>query len=124
VVVDDEAGDTRYRLLETIRQYARDKLLEAGESAQMRNAHLAFFVEFAQAVEPKIDNLDALDWVIRLEAEYDNFRTALEWGLQNDVLAVLKVVIALMPFWIRRGHEAEGIHWAIQALAQEETLRS
>jgi predicted ATPase/class 3 adenylate cyclase len=122
VAADDAGQETRYQLLETIRQYARDKLLEAGESKQIRNHQLNYFLKFAEAAEPKIYGPDALEWLLRLESEHDNFRTALEWGMENDVEAALRLVSALQPYWIGRGHEVEGVRWANQALARWETL--
>src|SRR5258706_10870727 len=122
VVVDEESEETRYYLLETIRQYARDKLLEAGESEQIRNHHLDFFLKFAEDAEPKIDTPEAVLWMRRLESDYDNFRTALEWALENNIEAALRLVSALQPSWVRRGHMVEGYRWVNDALAKAETL--
>jgi predicted ATPase/class 3 adenylate cyclase len=122
VTVDDESGQTRYRLLETIRQYCRDKLSEVGAADELRNRHLEYFADFADVGGAKIDTLDVLEWLPRLAAEYDNFRTALEWGLDNNVEAALRLVAALFPFWFRRGHTVEGINWTSEALARAERL--
>jgi len=116
VMLDDEGDEPRYRLLETIRQYARDKLLESGEVAEVRNRHLAYHVQFAEEAEPYLYKIGALKWVSRLEAEYDNLRAALEWGLDNDPMKVLYIAGALPNFWYRRGYESEGIRWIHAAL--------
>jgi tetratricopeptide (TPR) repeat protein len=120
--VDEEGDEPRYRLLETIRQYARDKLLETGEAAEIRNRHLDYYVHLSEHSEQELFGSMALNWVNRLEAEYDNLRAAIEWGMDNDVFAVLRMAGALPNFWFRRGYEGEGIKWIEQALAHAESL--
>ena len=116
VVMDDEGDEPRYRLLETIRQYARDKLLESGEAAEIRNRHLDYHVRLAEEAEQHLFKKIALKWVNRLEAEYDNLRAAIEWGLDHDPLRVLRITGALPNFWYRRGYESESIRWIHEAL--------
>ena len=70
-------GSTHYHLLETIRQYARDKLLEAGESEQVRTRHLDFFLELAEKAENYMNGPQELEWQELLDRNYDNLRTAL-----------------------------------------------
>jgi len=123
VTMDDEGDEPRYRLLETIRQYARDKLMDTGEAAEMRNRHLAYYVQLAENSEQELFGNVALQWVNRLEAEYDNLRTAIEWGMDNDLLAVLRIAGALPNFWFRRGYESEGNKWIEDALARLDTLQ-
>jgi predicted ATPase/class 3 adenylate cyclase len=122
VTMDDEGDEPRYRLLETVRQYARDKLMEAGEAEQMRNHHLGYFVQLAEQAEQELIEGSALRWVIRLEAETDNLRAAFEWGLENNVLAVLKMAHLLQYFWYRRGYETEGRNWIMEALKRLQNL--
>jgi predicted ATPase/class 3 adenylate cyclase len=122
VTMDDEGDEPRYRLLETIRQYARDKLLETGEAAEMRNRHLDYYVQLTETAETQLYGSLALDWVNRLEAEYDNLRAAIEWGMDNNVMAVLRMAGALPNFWFRRGYENEGIKWIHEALEHVKTL--
>lgn len=116
VVMDDESEELRYRLLETIRQYARDKLLESGEAAEIRDRHLDYHVSLAEEAESHLYKTGALNWVTRLESEYDNLRAAIEWGLDNDPMKVLRITGALPNFWYRRGYESEGIKWIHEAL--------
>jgi len=118
VTVEDQADEPRYRLLETVRQYARDKLLEAGEAEQMRDQHLEYFHDLAIKAEPKLYAYEALKWVNRLEAEHDNLRTAMEWGLEKHLTATLEMCVALHPFWIRRGLETEGLLMLEEALSR------
>jgi predicted ATPase/class 3 adenylate cyclase len=120
VVVDEEAGASRYRLLETIRQYARDKLMERGESHEARDRHLAYYLDFAETAETHLYGDDALEWVHRLEADHDNLRAAIAWAMDNDIDASLRIVSALSNFWFRRGFETEGRRLIEQSLEKAE----
>jgi predicted ATPase/class 3 adenylate cyclase len=111
---------TRYRLPETIRQYARDKLLEAGESEQARDRHLDFFQHFAKMAEPKLRSAEQLEWLERVETEHDNLRTTLSWSLESGQSDhALELAGALGYFWELRGL-GEGIKWLDEALALSE----
>ena len=122
VIIEDQGEEPRYRLLETVRQYARDKLLEAGEAKQMRDQHLEHFHNLAVKAEPRLYGSEALKWVNRLEAEHDNLRTAMEWGLENHLISTLEMCVALPPFWFRRGMEAESMMLVEEALSRIHTL--
>jgi predicted ATPase/class 3 adenylate cyclase len=108
VAVEGEGREPRYRLLETVRQYARDKLLEMGEAEQARDAHFDFFIRFVDMAGEKLGTAEALEWVRRLDAEHDNIRAAIEWGMEKHLPETLRIVPLLARFWIRRGHEEEG----------------
>ena len=126
VMVDPGAheGGTRYRLPETIRQYARDKLLEAGESEQIRDRHLDFFLGFAERAEPKLRSAAQIKWLDRVETEYDNLRTALGWSLESSKSDLaLELASALSYFWELRGM-SEGYKWLDDALALAERQQS
>jgi predicted ATPase/class 3 adenylate cyclase len=119
VVADREQGqETRYQLLETIRQYALERLA-ASEGATIRQQHLAYFVQLAERAEPNLRAFDMLVWLNRLEAELDNIRTALEWALETDVEAELRLAGALWWFWHIRSHGNEGCDWLERALSIE-----
>jgi predicted ATPase/class 3 adenylate cyclase/DNA-binding XRE family transcriptional regulator len=126
VMVDADAqdGPTRYNLLETIRQYAYDRLLEADEAEQARNRHLDFFLKFAETAETYMDGPHELEWGLLLDAEYDNLRTALEWGMETAVEKALRVGSAVPLFWVKRGYEREGRRLMSEALARAKTLSS
>jgi len=84
VIVDREQGkDARYRLLETIRQYARDKLLESSEVGAVRDRHLRYFVEVAEEAEPQLRGAGLVPWMRRLNQELDNLRAAMEWARED-----------------------------------------
>jgi predicted ATPase/class 3 adenylate cyclase len=122
VVVDEESnGDSaswRYRLLETVRQYAREKLLDTSEGERVRDQHLAYFVELGEAAAPQLQSGE-VNWLNRLELELDNVRAALDWskdtGRNEDGL---RLATALFWFWNLRGHQAEGVDWLQSLLAQ------
>jgi len=123
VVVDQHGGeDPRFRMLETIRQYARDRLVDAGEIELARNQHAAYFLQMAERVEPNLYASDAIRWMDLLEAEYDNFRAALDWLVESQPESALKLIASLLIFWVGRGYYAEGVGWAEGAVAHTEAL--
>ncbi len=86
IIVKREQGkETRYHMLETIRQYALEKLWTAGEGDVSRQRHLAYFVDLAERAQPNLRSFDMVMWLDRLEAEHDNLRAALEWAQESDV---------------------------------------
>jgi predicted ATPase/DNA-binding SARP family transcriptional activator len=116
-----EAGEARFRLLETIRQYARDKLLQAGEAELIRDRHLAFFLRFAERAEPKLRGAEQLAWLERLDAELDNVRAALAWALERGASdQALELAGTLSYFWVSRGYFSEGHKWLDEALTRSE----
>lgn len=123
VVAEESAngGETRYSLLETIRQYARDKLLESGESSTARELHLEYYLRFAAEVESKLVGPQMLQTLNQLEPELDNIRAALEWTLERTPEITLQLATRLTYFWHGRGHIAEGRRWLSDALTRLET---
>ncbi|HSB00595.1 MAG TPA: tetratricopeptide repeat protein, partial [Anaerolineales bacterium] len=113
VVVDfDLAGETRYRFLETIRQYAREKLVETGELEIFLDRHLYSFLKLAKEAEPYLESPDQQIWMDRLERDYDNIRVALRWSIDGErVEAGLQLAEALKIFWYTRGYFSEGREW-------------
>ena len=107
LVSADENGD-RYRMLETVREYAREKLAASGDVAAIRERHRAFFLALVEDAEPKLIGPDEAEWLQRLDVEHDNVRSALEWS-QADAGSIggLRLCGALQRFWIARGHLRE-----------------
>lgn len=122
VVMDDQAGAARYRLLETVRQYARDKLFEAGEAARVRGRHLAYFVQLMEAAETRLQGHDMIVALDRLGAELDNLRAALEWALEVEPAAALRMVGAMGDFLGRRASATEWLRWIKAALTRAATV--
>ena len=116
--------ERRYRLLETIRQYARDKLLEVGGGEGVRERHLDYFCKLARLAEPNLRGKDQSVWLNRLEDELDNLRSAIEWSLTTRIEAGMQLCADLQWFWHIRGHGSEGIDWLNQLLDTEATGRA
>jgi len=109
VVVEQTDLAMRYRMLETVREYAREKLIASGEAEVIRDRHLDFFVAFAEEVEPKLRGAEQFQWLACLEMEYANLRAALEWSLgPGRVEQGLRLAGALAWFWRMGAHWTEG----------------
>jgi predicted ATPase len=125
ITVDLEEGhEARHRMLETIREYARDKLEAAGESDRIRQAHFDFFLNLAEAAEPHLmRGREQASWLDRLEVERDNLRAALEWSIGVDrIEAAMQLTTALGSFWNERSYFREGRQWLEAGLAQRDRL--
>jgi predicted ATPase len=108
-------GRVRYRLLETLRQYATEKLEQSGESGAMRGRHRDWFL--AQAERSPFDLMDP-QHVAWLADELDNLRAALRWSIQHQEIEVgLRLARATGAFWYQRGFYAEGRAWLAELLA-------
>jgi predicted ATPase/class 3 adenylate cyclase len=108
MVADERDGRTRYRLLETVAQYSRDRLIESGEGETWRDRHLAHFLDFAEEAAPHLRGADPQVWMERLESEHDNLRAALEWsGTSERAEGLLRFCDALWWFWCTRGYLSE-----------------
>ncbi|MGI8806483.1 MAG: tetratricopeptide repeat protein [Acidimicrobiales bacterium] len=111
------ARSTRYRLLETMRHYARERLAESGQATAVRTRHLIRAVDIARAAEGRLDGPDQAAILDRLEAEHDDLRVALAWGTSGgDAEPALLLATALGRFWEVRGHLSEGRSWLEAAL--------
>ncbi|MBK7317670.1 protein kinase [Candidatus Villigracilis affinis] len=109
--------DSRYRILETVRQYALEKLAESGEVDAVRDRHLDYYLKLTERAEPKLRSAQQLIWLNRLEAEHDNLRTALEWSLGRDDAEIsLRFTGAGWFFWGMRGYSKDGSRWLKAAL--------
>jgi predicted ATPase len=117
VVVEEHEGEARYRLLETIRQYAGDKLDGAGERVAARDRHLDHFLALAERAEPEMEGANQDAWLVRLEVEHDNVRAALDWGLaQADPERGRRLAAALVWLWYKHGHGHEGLDFLQRAI--------
>jgi predicted ATPase/class 3 adenylate cyclase len=117
IIVDDQDGGMRYRLLETVRQYGRDRLLEEDDAAAVRTRHRNVFLTLAEEAEPRLFGADEATLVEQLETEHDNLRAALAWSLESgDADPGLRLSAALGTFWHRNGHWTEGREWLTRTL--------
>jgi tetratricopeptide (TPR) repeat protein len=105
----------RYDLHELVRQYGAEKLLESGERETICQRHLDFYLELAEAVEPRLTGPNLSIWIERLEQDNDNLRAALDWGLQRDVESALRLAGTLRMFW-SLNQVREGSEWLLKAL--------
>jgi predicted ATPase/DNA-binding CsgD family transcriptional regulator len=111
-------GDVRVRLLETIREFALERLEASREGDIVRSAHAAVCCSLAEGAEPRLRTSEQQAWLDRLEADHDNFRAALRWCLDSGRGEVaLRLAGALAQFWVMRGFLAEGRRWLDAALA-------
>ena len=113
-------GEPRFVMLETINEYAREKLEESGEAEEIKRAHAEYFLTLAEEVEPELKGHGQLEWLERLEAEHANFRAALSWSLGGaDAELGLRLAGTLWWFWHVRGHMREGRRWLEEGLAEK-----
>ncbi len=119
VLRESVADRAAYRLLETSRQYALDKLVSSSEAQAFRSRHAEWFTDLAETgAEAMLGGPDQTRWLDRTESELDNFRTALAWSLgDGDPALALRLGAALSRFWEVRGHWSEGLGWLEHALA-------
>jgi predicted ATPase/Tfp pilus assembly protein PilF len=113
VMVEDHDGSTRYRLLETVRHYALDRLREEDASASWQARHLDCFLALAEEAEPHLTAGTQRVWLDRLDAEHDNIRAALAWSAtaNGEASQGLRLAAALWWFWEVRGYISEGRNW-------------
>lgn len=105
------AGDSapRYRMLGTIKEYARDRLTEAGESDLARQAHLAYFTGLAEEADPELRRADQMKWLALLDAEHDNISSAMRGALAaGDAQAAMRLGAGAGWYWWFSGRRAEG----------------
>ncbi|MEU4498763.1 BTAD domain-containing putative transcriptional regulator [Streptomyces sp. NPDC023998] len=120
VLVERRGDETSYRLLETIRQYARERLRDSGERAQTETMHREFYLALAESHEPERTARISGDrgTSLPLEADHDNLRAALRSALASDPDTALRLAVALQRFWVERGYLAEGRRRLDDALAR------
>ena len=110
LVVAEESWErgARYRLLEPVRQYAREKLRVSGEAEAVGRRHAEFFLDLAEEAEPELSKSQQAEWLDRLETEHDNLRSALSWALGQEIDSGFRMAGALCLFWYTRGYLSEG----------------
>jgi non-specific serine/threonine protein kinase len=110
VVMEERSESARYRLLETIRQYAWQELVKSGEMSRLRNRHAEWCLRLAEESMPQLYGSNQRVWLERLEVEHDNLRAALDWCTKNrgNIEVGLRLGGALLRFWEAHGHFTEG----------------
>ncbi|HEY7782909.1 MAG TPA: BTAD domain-containing putative transcriptional regulator [Ktedonobacterales bacterium] len=119
VVTQEDAGAVRYRLLEVVRQYAREKLEAAGEEVGIRSRHADYYAHLAQRAGIDFDANVRHQWLNVVEREHENLRAAIGWSLEHGAPEQAgEFVASLWRFWLLRGYLAEGRRWLELALAR------
>jgi predicted ATPase/class 3 adenylate cyclase len=127
VNVEEQDGKSRYRFLETIRQYAMEKLLESGEALEIRDRHLDFFLESMKQTSQREQKIfgalpDDTEWLDRMEREHGNLRAALEWSAANHPEKALTLLYIIGNFWVARDHNLEARRWCQMFLERGDLL--
>jgi predicted ATPase/DNA-binding CsgD family transcriptional regulator len=110
-------GETRFGMLETVREFALEQLIKAGEEEAARAAHAAHYLDFIERAELALWSTTNQSLLDRIEDEHDNLRAALSWAIEADPLTALRMSNGLAAFWSKRCHWAEGRSWLERALA-------
>ncbi|OBB99388.1 LuxR C-terminal-related transcriptional regulator [Mycobacterium sp. 852002-40037_SCH5390672] len=119
VVAEDSEGRTHYRLLETVRQYAQEKLVESGEADTVRTRHRDHYTTLAVLLDAPAGN-DHEQRIEQAETEIDNLRAAFGWSCEkSDIEPALTLASALQPLWMSRGRLLEGLDWFDTVLTEE-----
>ena len=117
-------GDARYRMLETLRQYAHEKLEATGDAATLRRFHSDWCLRLAEEARSHLTGPATATWLRRLEREHDNFRAALGWsaseGRNEDWERAMRLAVALAAFWEIRSHFTEGRRWLEALIGRSE----
>jgi non-specific serine/threonine protein kinase len=116
-----QGQETRYRLLETIRQYAQEQLAQAGQTDIFRQRHLAYYQQWGVEAEQALTGPEQGSWFKRLPTELDNIRAALGWAQVANPESGLLLVNSLYRFWIQ-GYMNDGLFWLNQLLSQTESI--
>jgi predicted ATPase/DNA-binding CsgD family transcriptional regulator len=115
---NDDLGEPRFSMLETVREFALDELARCGAEDAVRRAHAEYFRALAERAEPELRGAGQVAWIARLETELPNLRAVLDWSLAGgDVETGLRLAGALYWFWFLRNHVAEGRAWFDRARA-------
>jgi predicted ATPase/DNA-binding SARP family transcriptional activator len=117
------AGD-RYRLLETIKAYGRERLAEAGESDRLRDAYIDWFSRLAATAEPHLRRAEQLEWLARLDADHDNLHAAVRAAIAaGATAAAIRLVATVGWYWWLHGHKVEGADLAAEVVAMPGAVR-
>jgi tetratricopeptide (TPR) repeat protein len=121
VQAEQAAGESWYRQLDTVRQFARERLVAAGELSAIAAAHCAHYLAQAVAQDPDLGRGVVAETPRVLERHHDNLRAALQWSCSADPDSAIRLAASLWRFWFLRGYAAEGVDWVQRALAASTT---
>jgi predicted ATPase/DNA-binding CsgD family transcriptional regulator len=119
---ENAEGEPRFTMLETIREYALERLTQQGATQVAQDSHAAYFLALAERAAPELHGSDQMMWLARLDTDHTNLRVALDWLMTaGDTARTLRMIGALHWFWFVRGHFGEGRGWIDRALAMVDT---
>jgi predicted ATPase/class 3 adenylate cyclase len=120
VIKEEKGAEARYRMLETIRQYGREKLVDSKEASRFRISHRDHFLALVEKAAPMLESPEVGKWLDVLEADLDNIRAAIEWSLseKQGAEAAQRLAASLHQFWVLRGGSLEGHRWLESAVAK------
>jgi predicted ATPase/DNA-binding CsgD family transcriptional regulator/transcriptional regulator with XRE-family HTH domain len=122
---DEDRATPRFRMLETVREYALEQARAAGELAEFRRRHAAYFLRVAEMAASKFSSVSAPEWLQRLETDHNNLRASLSWALEeHDADTALRLSSAVWHFWYARGYLTEGARWLEAALRMADAVSS
>ncbi len=118
--VDEERdGDPRFSMLETLREYAGERLEAAADADEVRSRHLRYFLALAERAEPELTGAEQASWLDRLDDDLENLRAALSWSRDSGAAEMtLRLAASLRFFWRGRGHINEGRRWLAEAVSR------
>ncbi|HSJ00223.1 MAG TPA: tetratricopeptide repeat protein [Patescibacteria group bacterium] len=117
-------GEVRFGMLETIREFARERLVASGKEPELRERHAAWYLALVERVQPEIMGSQKGRWLDLLDQEHDNLRAAITWAVESgEVETAMRLVSALWRFWQMRGHLAEGLGRATAAIGMANAER-
>lgn len=119
-------GESRFMMLETLRDYSLEQLRASGRLAALREEHARYYLGLAEEAGAYLDSEEQLHWLKRLDHTYDNIRAAIAWSIENEINAgmALRFAAALRSFWIRRGHVSDARKLLSATLARAEETRT
>jgi predicted ATPase/class 3 adenylate cyclase len=118
---DEAVSQVRFTMLDTIRQFARQRLEEAGEAHAAARQHALTFLRLAQSAQPQLGGWEQTRWMDALERERDNLRAALGWGIEHDPRLGVELGLTLSHYWQVRGNRREGAYWLRRVAAAAQT---
>ena len=121
VIGEESNGEIRYHRLETIRQYSRERFFETDEVEAIRDRHLAYYVQLSEEIERGLQGPSRRAWVHRSEAEQENMRTAIEWGLARNPESSLIIASNMLVATAIGGYSVEGFGWLRDNMRAMET---
>lgn len=125
VTREETPTGSRYKMLETMRQYASEKLTESNESKLLQNNHLKYFLNLAETAEPHLRRTEQVSWLKLLDSEYQNLRAALSWAMDTPPAeSILRLAGSLGTYWKIRSSWLEGAKWLDRALSNTWEINS